>query len=78
MKIDPKFLYDKDGNKEQVMLSYNDYVKLISKIDDLEDLIALREAREENKGQTFYSIDEVMEEFGITPDEEITDRRKAQ
>ncbi|MFW5800357.1 MAG: DUF6290 family protein [Spirochaetota bacterium] len=75
MNIKPKYLYNKEGEIQEVLLSYEDFTALIEKIEDLEDLIALREAREKNKDQPYYSIEEVMEEFGVTPEEEQEERR---
>jgi hypothetical protein len=76
MKISPKFLYNKDGEKEQVLLSYKDFMTLIEKMEDLEDLIALREAREKNKDQPFYTKEEMMEEFAYLYEEDGEDEEE--
>ena len=79
MNIKPKFLYNKEGEIQEVRLSYEDFTALIEKIEDLEYLIALREARDRNKNQPYYSIDEIMKEFGVTPEEEEEqEERRAQ
>ncbi|MFW5800360.1 MAG: type II toxin-antitoxin system Phd/YefM family antitoxin [Spirochaetota bacterium] len=78
MKINPKFLYNSDGKKEQVLLSYEDFIALIEKIEDLEDLIILNEAIERDKDQPRYPIEKLMEKFEVSPEEEEQEERKAQ
>jgi hypothetical protein len=82
MDINPKILYNKDGEKEQVTLSYNDFMKLIERIEDLEDLISLRETREEDKNNTYLSKEEIMKKYNYTPkkdrDKEDLPERKTQ
>ncbi len=69
MKITPKFLYDKLGKKSDVLLSYTDFRKLIERIEDLEDLISLREVVEEERGETSMTEEEFMEACNFTEEE---------
>lgn len=67
MDINPKFLYNKDGKKEQVLLSYDDFMTLLEKIEDLEDLITLNEAIERDKDQPVLTEEEIMKKYNYTP-----------
>ena len=71
MNTNPRYLYNEKGEKQDVLLSYEVYEKLLGKLEDLEDLFSLRQAREQNKHKPYYSIEEVMEEFGTSPKENI-------
>ena len=64
MDVHPQFL-EKNGEKEFVVLPYGEFRALEERLEDLEDLVALYRAREENHGQRSYSINEVREELGL-------------
>ncbi len=69
LKINPKFLYDKNKNKVGVFLSARDFDILVEKIEDLEDLIELREITEEEQGQESTSADDFYLELGYSEEE---------
>ena len=62
--VHPQFL-EKNGEREFVVLRYEEFQALEQRLEDLEDLVALYRAREENAGRRSSSIDEVREELGL-------------
>ncbi|QQR75287.1 MAG: type II toxin-antitoxin system Phd/YefM family antitoxin [Holophagales bacterium] len=62
--VHPQYL-EKDGEKQFVVLPYFEFRAIEERLDELEDLVALFRAREENQGKRSYSIDEVREELGL-------------
>ncbi len=63
MNISPKFLYDKEGKKVEVLLSYQDFMKLIEKIEDLEDIIAITDAQREGEKEGYLSEKEMLSKY---------------
>ena len=63
IELHPEVL-NRDG-KELVMLPYEEFVALRDLIEDAEDLLALRKAREEDTGEPGVSLDEMMRRFGM-------------
>jgi len=58
-------ILEKNGEKEFVILPYEEFVKIQEELDDYECLKALREAKsKEGKAKT-YSINEVKKELKI-------------
>lgn len=57
IKITPKIL-KKEKREQFAILSIEDYNSLMKYIEDLEDLLDLRNARQESKGESSYTIDE--------------------
>jgi PHD/YefM family antitoxin component YafN of YafNO toxin-antitoxin module len=52
-------ILEKNGKKEFVILSYEEFLKLKEIVEDYEDLKALREAKKEEKEEPGYSLEEV-------------------
>lgn len=64
IKITPKIL-KKEKREQFAILSIEDYHLLMKYIKDLEDLLDLRNARQESKGESSYTIDETRKILGI-------------
>lgn len=52
-------ILEKNGKKEFVILSYEEFLKLKEIAEDYEDLKTLREAKKEEKDKPGYSLEEV-------------------
>ena len=64
IKIHPEIL--KKNNKEEfAILEYSEYQSLLEYIQDLEDLLDLRKAKEELKDESAISLVEVKKILGI-------------
>jgi hypothetical protein len=48
-----------------VVLPYEEFVSLRDLIEDAQDLLALRKAKEEDTGEPSVSLDEMMQRFGM-------------
>lgn len=64
IELHPEFL-SSGGKKQFAVLTYEEFVALEEWIEDTHDLHALRLAREENRNEPSYTIDEVRKELGI-------------
>lgn len=62
MEIHPQYI-DKDGKKEFVVLSYQEFQALNERLEDLEDLLELKKAKAESQNQSTYTLDEVESMF---------------
>ena len=62
--LHPEFL-TKDGQREFAILPYSEFVALQEWLEDVEDLLDLREARKDDAGASNVSLDQVEKEFGI-------------
>ena len=58
-------ILEKNGKKEFVILSYEEFLRLKELAEDYEDLKALREAKEEEKDKPGYSLEEVKKVLNI-------------
>ena len=63
MNTKPKFLYNKEGEIQEVHLSYKDYKELIEKIEDLEDIIAITDAQREGEKEGYLSEKEMLSKY---------------
>jgi PHD/YefM family antitoxin component YafN of YafNO toxin-antitoxin module len=57
IELPPEFI-TKNGQKEFVVISYEEFLKLQEMLEDLEDLRDLRLAEEEDKDSRDYSLEE--------------------
>ena len=64
VELHPEFL-SAGGRKQFAVIPYDEFVRLQEWIEDTLDLHEIRLAREENKDQPTYSLDEVKEQLGI-------------
>jgi hypothetical protein len=55
----------KNGKKEFVVLPYEEFTALQELLEDVEDVILLQEAREQNAGEPGLSIEEVRKRLGL-------------
>jgi hypothetical protein len=65
VQLNPQFV-TRDGKKEYVILTYEDFLRLQEVLEDAEDLLALREAKEEDAGQPTISMAEMKKRLGMT------------
>jgi len=64
INIHPEIL--KKNNKEEfAILDFNEYQSLLEYIQDLEDLVDLRKAKEETKDEPSISLNEVKKIIGV-------------
>ncbi|HEC96835.1 MAG TPA: type II toxin-antitoxin system Phd/YefM family antitoxin [Nitrospirae bacterium] len=62
--IRPKIL-EKDGKKEFVVLTYEDFIKIQEELEDYEDLKVLREAKQEEANASTVDLKEAKKELGL-------------
>jgi hypothetical protein len=64
LDLHPNYL-EKDGKKEFVVLSIDEFAKIEDLLDDYEDLIDLRKAKEKEKNKSTKSLSDVKKELGL-------------
>ncbi len=64
MQIHPQ-LIEKNGKKEFVVLAYEEFLKIMEKLQDYEDLHVLREAKEEEKDAPTISLEDAKRKLGL-------------
>ena len=62
MRLNPQII-EKGGEKEFVVLPYDEYLAIEELMEDYMDLIDLREAKAEGQDQPSVSLDEVIKEL---------------
>ncbi len=62
--LHPEFL-KKEGRNEFVVLPYEEFVALQELLEDAEDVLALRTAKQEEKDKPSVSIENVKKELGL-------------
>ncbi len=65
MELHPQII-EKDGQKEFVVLPFDEYRALTELMQDYEDLCDLRDAKEESKGQEAVPLDKVISDLGLS------------
>jgi hypothetical protein len=60
----PKFVYDENGNKTDVLLSLADYEAMLEALEDAEDVLLYDEAKQEDDG-TLISLEDMKKSLGI-------------
>ncbi|MCZ7583174.1 MAG: type II toxin-antitoxin system Phd/YefM family antitoxin [Deltaproteobacteria bacterium] len=63
-KLTPRFLETKDGRKEFVVLPYDEYLAVRAYLDDVEDLILLRQAKRKEGRAKGRRLEGVKESLG--------------
>ncbi len=69
LDLHPEILH-KDGKPEFAVLPYEEYLALRERLDDLEDVLALRQARDENAAEPGIPLDDVLREFGVSREDD--------
>ncbi len=64
MKLHPQ-LIEKEGRNEFVVLPFQEYQKLTELMHDYEDLMDLKKAKEEAKGEKGIPLKQAISELGI-------------
>ncbi len=62
--IRPKIL-EKDGKKEFVVLTYEEFLKIQEELEDYEDLKVLRKAKQEETDAPTVGLKEAKKELGL-------------
>jgi len=65
VELHPEFLM-KNGEREFAILTYSEFIALKEYLEDVEDLLDLREARSVDDDSPSLSVEEVNRELGIT------------
>ncbi|HAP66257.1 MAG TPA: prevent-host-death family protein [Nitrospinae bacterium] len=63
--LHPEFL-TKDGKKEFVVLTYEEFVAIQELIEDAEDVLDLRAAKQEEKSKPSVPLEDVKKDLGIS------------
>ncbi len=63
-QLHPEFLR-KNGEPEFAVLPYAEYRALEEWLEDVEDILDLQAAREEDRGRPNFTLEEVKKELGI-------------
>ena len=64
IELHPEFLR-KNGEPEFAVLPYAEYRALEEWLEDVEDILDLRAAREEDAGQPNFTLEEVRKDLGV-------------
>ena len=64
LELHPEFL-KKNGRNEFVVLPYEEFVRLQECLEDAQDLLDLRRAREENGDQPGIPLEDVMNRYNL-------------
>jgi len=64
IELHPEFL-TKNGEREFAVLPYSEFKALQELLEDIEDILDLRAAREEDAGKPNLSLEEVKQDLGI-------------
>ena len=64
LDLNPEFL-TKNGKKEFVILTYEEFIEIQTRLEDLEDLQDLREAKNEQINEPLLPLEEVKVMLGI-------------
>lgn len=65
IELHPEIL-EKDGKKQFVILPYEEFQAIEEALADAEDLIALRDAKKEEQDSPTISLEDAIEELGLT------------
>ncbi len=58
-------ILEKDGKKEFVVLTYEDFIKMYEALEDYEDLKELRKAKAAAKGEKPVPFEQVIKDLGL-------------
>jgi PHD/YefM family antitoxin component YafN of YafNO toxin-antitoxin module len=64
MQLHPNYL-DKNGKREFVVLPVEEYDQLRAYIEDMEDLLELRKAKQEEASSPVFTLDQVKRELKL-------------
>jgi PHD/YefM family antitoxin component YafN of YafNO toxin-antitoxin module len=64
IELHPNILTN-NGKEQFVVLPYDEFIALTDLLEDAEDILLLRKAREENGGASGLSTDEVKKQLGL-------------
>jgi PHD/YefM family antitoxin component YafN of YafNO toxin-antitoxin module len=58
-------ILEKNGKKEFVIITYEDFIKLYETLEDYEDLKELRKAKKAAKGEKPVPFEQMLKELGL-------------
>lgn len=64
IKLKPQIL-EKDGRKEFVVLTYEEFIKIQEELEDYEDLKALRKAKQKEADAPTIDLETAKKELGV-------------
>jgi PHD/YefM family antitoxin component YafN of YafNO toxin-antitoxin module len=64
IELHPNILSN-NGKEQFVVLPYDEFIALTDLLEDAEDIVMLRKAREENAGEPEVSAEEVKKQLGL-------------
>jgi len=65
IELHPQVIH-RDGKEAFAVLTWEEFTELREKLDDLIDVVELRAAKEESAGQPTKTLDEVVNELGLS------------
>jgi hypothetical protein len=65
IELHPQII-EKDGKKQFVLLTYEEFLTVQEALADADDLVALRIAKEEEHDPTSVPLDDVIKEFRLS------------
>ena len=65
IELHPEIL-EKDGKKQFVILTYEEFAAIEQALADAEDLAALREAKKEEQAAPSIPLEQVVDELGLS------------
>jgi PHD/YefM family antitoxin component YafN of YafNO toxin-antitoxin module len=76
LKVKPEYL-SKNGRREFVVLTVEDFDRMRTAVEDAEDLRTLRRATRRNAKATYYTAEEVARQLAARPSGRRNGKRKA-
>ena len=64
LELHPEII-EKDGKKQFVVLTYEEFLAIEEALADAEDLTELRAAKKEESGSRTIALDQIVEELGL-------------
>lgn len=64
INLHPNFI-KKNGKKEFAVLPYEEYLELQNRLEDFEDLVMLRQAKEEGKNDPTITLEDAKNLLGV-------------
>jgi len=64
IELHPEII-ERDGKKQFVVLTYDEFLAIKEALADADDLAALRTAKDEERDAPGIPLDQVVEEFGL-------------
>ncbi|HZL37990.1 MAG TPA: hypothetical protein VFC78_21925 [Tepidisphaeraceae bacterium] len=66
LKLNPEYL-SRNGQRQFVILTIEDFSRLTDALEDAQDLRILRQARDKNKGKPTFTLAQVKRQLAVGP-----------